>query len=50
MPLVPASAMAFDRKATVLSRPLYEELRVTLQASPLVYADETSGREDGHGH
>jgi len=44
MPLVPASAMAFDRKATVLGRPLYEELRVKLQASPVVYADETSWR------
>ena len=50
MPLVPASAMAFDRKATVRARPLYEELRVKLQASPVVYADETSWREDGHGH
>ena len=50
MPLVPASAMAFDRKATVLGRPLYEELRVKLQASPVVYADQTSWREDDHGH
>ena len=49
MPLVPASAMAFDRKATVLGRPLYEEIRVKLQASPVAYADETSWREDGDG-
>jgi transposase len=49
MPLVPASAMTFDRKATVRARPLYEELRVKLQSSPVVYADETSWREDGHG-
>lgn len=50
MPLVPASAMAFDRKATVRGRPLYEELRIKLQSSPVVHADETSWREDGHGH
>ena len=49
MPRVPASAVAFDRKATVRARPLYEELRVKLQSSPVVYADETSWREDGHG-
>jgi transposase len=50
MPLVPASAVAFDRKATVRARPLYEELRVKLQASPVVHADETSWREDGNSH
>lgn len=50
MPLVPASAMAFDRKVTRRGRPLYEELRVKLQNSPVAYADETSWREDGHGH
>jgi hypothetical protein len=50
MPLVPASAMAFDRKATIKGRPLYEELRVKLQSSPVVHADETSWREDGHSH
>jgi transposase len=50
MPLVPASAMAFDRKATALGRPLYEELRILLQNAPVAYADETTWREDGHGH
>lgn len=50
MPLVPASAMAFDRKATALGRPLYEELRVLLQNAPVAYADETTWRENGHGH
>jgi len=50
MPLVPASAMTFDRKATRRGRSLYEELRVKLQSSPVVYADETSWREDGQGH
>ena len=49
MPLVPASALAFDRKATVRGRPLYEELRVKLQSSPVAHADETSWREDGRG-
>ena len=49
MPLVPASAINFDRKATVRARPLYEDLRVKLQSSPVAYADETSWREDGHG-
>lgn len=50
MPMVPASAMAFDRKATIKGRPLYEELRVKLQSSPVVHADETSWREDGQSH
>jgi transposase len=50
MPLVPASAMAFDRKVTRRGRPLYEELRVKLQSSAVAYADETSWREDGQGH
>lgn len=50
MPLVPASAIKFDRKATVRGRPLYEELRVKLQSSPIVHADETSWREDGQSH
>jgi transposase len=50
MPLVPASAMAFDRAATKKGLPLYEEIRVKLQASPVVHADETSWREDGHNH
>jgi transposase len=49
MPLVAASAMAFDRKATVLGRPLYEELGVMLKSSDVAYADETSWRENGHG-
>jgi transposase len=49
MPLVPATAMNFDRKATALGRPLFEELRVMLQNSDVVYADETTWREDGSG-
>jgi transposase len=50
MPLVPASAMAFDRMATTLGRPLYEELRALLKSSATAYADETSWRQDGQGH
>lgn len=49
MPLVPASAMAFDRQATVLGRPLYEQLRAMLQSLPVANADETPWREDGQG-
>jgi transposase len=50
MPLVPATAMNFDRRATALGRPLYEQLRVMLQCADVAYADETSWREDGQGH
>lgn len=49
MPLVPATAMHFDRKVTALGRPLYEQLRIMLQSSDVAYADETSWREDGQG-
>ncbi len=49
MPLVPASAMAFDRKATALGRPLYEQLKTLLKNAPVVHADETTWREDGKG-
>ena len=49
MPLVPATAMNFDRKATALCRPLYEELRVMLQNADVAYADETTWREEGEG-
>ena len=49
MPLVPATAMNFDRKATALGRPLYEELRIMLQSADVAYADETGWREDGEG-
>jgi transposase len=50
MPFVPASAMAFDRKATARGRPLYEELRVKLQHSKVAYADETHWRQDADNH
>ncbi|MHC4798247.1 MAG: IS66 family transposase [Planctomycetota bacterium] len=50
MRLVPASVMGFDRKATTLGRPLYEELQAQLKSSEVVYADETSWRLDGQNH
>ena len=50
MPFVPASAMAFDRKATKKGKPLYDDLREKVRASSMVHADETSWREDGINH
>lgn len=50
MPLAPASAMAFDRQATALGQPLFEELQTKLKSAEVVYADETSWRQDGRGH
>lgn len=49
MPLVPASAMKFDRQATARGTPLYEELAAKLKSSDVAYADETSWRENGLG-
>jgi transposase len=49
MPLVPATAMQFDRRATALGRPLYEQLRIMLQCAKVAYGDETGWREDGQG-
>jgi transposase len=50
MPMVHATAMNFDRRATALGRPLYEQLQIMLQSADVAYADETSWREDGEGH
>jgi transposase len=50
MPMVHATAMNFDRKTTALGRPLYEQLQVMLKSADVVYADETSWRQDGAGH
>jgi len=47
MPLVPASAMAFDRQATTRGLPLYEELGTLLKSADVAHADETSWRENG---
>lgn len=50
MPFVPASAMAFDRKATHKGEALYEDLKEKVRASMIAHADETSWREDGINH
>jgi len=50
MPFVPASAMNFDRRATVKGKPLYEDLKEKLQSASVAFADETSWRQDGIGH
>ena len=47
MPLVPASAMNFDRQAAARGVALYEELGAKLKSSEVAHADETSWREDG---
>jgi transposase len=47
MPMVHATAMNFDRKTTELGRPLYEQLQAMLKSADVIYADETSWREDG---
>lgn len=50
MSFVPASAVAFDRKATQLGDPIYEDLKEKVQASSAVYADETHWRENAINH
>lgn len=50
MPFVPASAMNFDRTATVKGQPLYEDLKQKVRAVAAVHADETYWRQDGIGH
>ena len=50
MPFVPASAMAFDRNATVRGKPLYDDLKEKLQSASVAFADETYWRQDGIGH
>ena len=47
---VPASAVGFDRRATVRGAPIYEDLREKIRVSDVVHADETSWRNDGMGH
>jgi transposase len=50
MPMVHATAMNFDRRATALGRPLYEQLQMLLKCADVAYADETAWRQDGVGH
>lgn len=47
LPLVPATAMAFDRQATALGLPLYERLKALLKSSQVAHADETTWRPPG---
>lgn len=49
MPFVPASAMNFDRIATLKGQPLYEDLKQKVRLAAAAHADETSWREDGLG-
>jgi hypothetical protein len=50
MPLVAASAMAFDRSATLKGAALYEDLKEKLHFQPALHADETFWRQDGINH
>ena len=50
MPFVPATAMSFDRKATCLGDPIYEDLKEKLRLSIIAHADETHWRENGINH
>lgn len=50
MPFVPASAMAFDRAATLKGQPLYDDLKEKVRQTAFAHADETSWRQDGIGH
>ena len=45
---VPACVFGFERQAVRRGRPLYEDLRQKIRALPVVHADETSWRHDGH--
>jgi transposase len=47
MPFVPASALAFDRRATQKGGALYQDLKEKVRAAAFVHADETHWREDG---
>ncbi|RPJ77549.1 MAG: IS66 family transposase [Deltaproteobacteria bacterium] len=50
MPFVPATAMSFDRKATRLGAPIYDDLKEKLRLSMIAHADETYWRENGINH
>jgi len=47
---VPASAYGFERQLVRRGLPLYEDLRQKIRALPVVHADETSWRHDGHNY
>ena len=50
MPFVPASAMTFDRQATLKGKPLYEDIGQKLRCADRLHADETHWRQDGINH
>lgn len=50
MPFVPATAMAFDRMATRLGDPIYDDIKEKLRLSMVAHADETYWRQDGINH
>jgi len=50
MPFVPASAMNFDRTATLKGQPLYDDLKQKVRLTAAAHADETYWRQDGIGH
>jgi hypothetical protein len=47
---VTASALGFDRQATIKGLPLHEDIKDKIRVSEVVHADETSWRNDGIGH
>jgi transposase len=49
MPFVPASAMNFDRKVSMLGQALHEDLRAKVRSSNIAHGDETHWRLDGQG-
>lgn len=50
MSFVPATAVAFDRMATKLGDPIYEDLKEKLRSSMIAHADETYWRQNGMNH
>jgi hypothetical protein len=50
MRFVPASAMGFDRVATLRGQGLYEDLKEKLRVAVALNADETGWRQDGINH
>lgn len=47
---VPASVFGFERQTVQRGLPLYEDLRQKIRALPVVHADETSWRHNGHNY
>jgi transposase len=47
---VPASFVGFDTRAAKRGAPLYNDVREKIRVAEVLYADETSWRNDGLGH